>query len=206
MNLPATIFLCVISLFIGAAIGSMIEKALKKRPVAPPPLPASDSKLAQDGDAEVFSAFRSAANQVWLNMDGKRLNSKEELSPEQRRRLLGLVVDLRPWLETAQPISRDPVPGLESAKPQEMKTQLPAEPVASPPAMESIIQQIDKVLQEKLETSQFNERGIQLTEGPGGIVIIKDGANRYEGVEAVPDPQIKSLIQQAVSEWEKSTK
>jgi len=220
MNITGTIFLYVIVLCIGAAIGSLIERAQKRRPTAPPPMPTSDRNLAEDGDVEVFSAWRTRTNKVWLNMDGKRLDAKEALLPDQRRRLVGLVVDLRPWLETARPASPEPgiaMQPLQAAEPapgaivQNVQTEgkknvIAGQEVVPAPAPESIIEQIDKVLQVKLATSPFKERGIQLTEGPGGIVIIKDGINRYEGVEAVPDPMIKTLIQQAVSDWENSTK
>jgi hypothetical protein len=220
MNITGTIFLYVIVLCIGAAIGALIERAQKRRSTAPPPMPTSDGKLAEDGDIEVFSAWRTRTNKVWLNMDGKRLDAKEALLPDQRRRVLGLVVDLRPWLETGRPASPEPgiamqplqagEPALgtvvQSVQTEKKKNGIAREEVVPAPAPESIIEQIDKVLQVKLATSPFKERGIRLTEGPGGIVIIKDGVNRYEGVEAVPDPMIKTLIQQAVSDWEKSTK
>jgi hypothetical protein len=220
MNTTATIFLYLLLFLIGVAIGGIIEHALKKRSTPRPALPDTTTKLAGDGDVEVFGAWRTSENKVWLDMDGKRVDNKEALQPEQSQRLLNLVLDLRPWLETAR--AAVPVP---EAAPQQVR-QVKPEPgiVAQPiqtknnistvageeihptPVLESIIEQIDKVLQVKLATSLYKDRDIRLIEGPGGIVIIKDGLNRYEGVDTVPDPQVKILIQEAVADWEKGTK
>ena len=151
-------------------------------------------------------------------MDGKRVDNKEALQPEQRQRLFNLVLDLRPWLEAARAAA--PVPGVVPPLVQQRTSEPGAvvQPVqtkndkntaageeTAPPILESIIEQIDKVLQAKL-ASPFKDRGIRLIEGPGGIVIVKDGLNRYEGVDTVPDPQVKTLIQQAVADWEKGSK
>ena len=69
-----------------------------------------------------------------------------------------------------------------------------------------MIQQIDKVLQARLEAGALKNRGIQLVEGPGGIVIVKDGINRYEGLDGIPDPEVKAIIRQAVADWEKGAR
>ncbi len=234
MSTSANIFLYFIVLMFGAAIGGLIERALKGRSRARPPLPTTKNNLAEEGDVEVLGAWRTGGNKVWLEMDGKRLDDKEALLPEQRQRLLGLVLDLRPWLETVRPAAPEPATSpqpVQSVAPEPATAPQPiqsatSEPVVAvqpvqtkntiskltveenppTPVLDSIIEQINKILQVKLSTSVFKDRGIRLIEGPGGIVIIKDGLNRYEGVETVPDPEVKALIQQAVSEWEKGTK
>jgi hypothetical protein len=230
----AIIFLFVVIFCVGAAAGGMLERALKKgrsapdsipipppAPLAPPPPPDSEKNtLADEGDIEVLTAWRTSSKQVWLGMDGMRMNDKKALSPEQNQRLLALVLDLRPWLETARPVAPIPEPTLPPLRPatptpaaalpavkQGKKNGSPTDEKAEPaPVLDSIIQQIDKVLQEKLATSPFKERGIQLVEGLGGIVIVKDGINNYEGLDAIPDPEVKELIRQSVADWEKGAK
>ena len=224
MHLTNTIlFLFLVIFCIGAAAGGLIERALKRRSVPPPPLaPSTLNKdtLAEAEDVEVLSAWRTRSNKVWLAMDGTRLNDKAALQPGQYQRLLALVLDLRPWLETVRPavpkaevipqpirpIAPAPVPTQPPVQAGKKTSASADEAVAPAPVLDSIIQQIDKVLQAKLETSAFKERGIQLVEGPGGIVIVKDGINRYEGVDGIPDPEVKTLIRQAVTDWEKGIK
>jgi hypothetical protein len=220
MQITANLFLYFVIFCVGASIGALVERALKRRSAPPPPLPLSDNKTAHDGDFEVLSAWRTRSNKVWLSMDGNRLDNEAALQPEQHQRLLNLVLDLRPWLETARPAITEPAAASQpvrpaapatSASPQPLpaekkKTALAVEDVKPAPVLDSIIQQIDKVLQAKLATSAFKDRDIQLIEGPGGIVIVKDGINRYEGVDGVPDPEVKTLIRQAVADWEKGPK
>ena len=235
MPIQTNLFLYFIILCVGASIGALVERFISRRSAPPRALPPVDkNRIAREGDVEVLSAWRTSDNKVWLEMDGKRLDDKEAMQAEHRQRLVGLVLDLRPWLEIARPAAAapaiplqpvppaDPLPGpttqpVQSAVsapstpaqpvPLAKKKPFPAvEEVKPGPVLDTIIQQIDKVLQAKLETSPLRDRDIGLAEGPGGIVIVRDGANRYEGLDAIPDPEVTKIIRQAVSDWEKGAR
>jgi hypothetical protein len=236
ISTTTTYFIFLVIFCVGAAIGAWVERALKKRSNPPPVLPPSNTNShAEADDVEILSAWRTRSNKIWLAMDGTRLNDKADLQPGQYQRLLNLVIDLRPWLETARPAAPAPVetqppmhapanaaavtpPVMRAVAPDPAMIPPPipagkkngkpaAEELPPAPLLDSIIQQIDKVLQARLAaTGAFKDRGIQLVEGPGGIVIVKDGDNRYEGIDGIPDPEVKALIRQAVTDWEKGPK
>ena len=66
----------------------------------------------------------------------------------------------------------------------------------------SIVSQIDAILQDRLAGTELEERGIFLAQSPEGGVIVYVGLTRYNGMEDVPDPAIKAAIRAAISEWE----
>ena len=67
----------------------------------------------------------------------------------------------------------------------------------------SIVAMIDEVLQAKLLGTTLLAKGIRLEEGSSGEVIVYVGFDRYSGVDAVPDPEIRAIIKSAISDWEK---
>lgn len=207
-----TIFLFILVLCLGAAAGALIQRAQNRRSVPPTPkestpVTSAENKLASEGDTEILRAWRTLSGKLWLEMDGRRLNGKEALQPDQRSRVVSMLADLRGWLDNAQAPAvvaevqpSPPVPVVPPVK----KGKNAAEPAKPVPMLKSIVEQIDEILQTTLLTSPFKDRDIHLTEGPGGIVLVKDGLNKFEGIEAVPEPEIKALIRQAVAEWEKN--
>lgn len=166
-----------------------------------------------------------------LDLDGMRVNPLS-LSADQRRRLIEMLNIMRPWLEgrstPAPAVSPRPSEPPPSLKPTTLDERLstfgapgPSRP-APPPAVESpvsrpptiakedrpvppansIVSQIDSVLQARLEGTPLQDRGIFLTQSPEGGVMVYVGLTRYNGIDDVPDPQIKAAIRAAISEWE----
>ncbi len=66
----------------------------------------------------------------------------------------------------------------------------------------SIVAQIDAILQAHLAGSPLADRGVFLTQSPEGGVIVYVGLTRYTGVDEVPDAEVKAAIRAAISEWE----
>jgi hypothetical protein len=95
-----------------------------------------------------------------------------------------------PTRQTVQP----PTPGSRSST--IAKEDRPAAPA------NSIVGQIDSILQARLAGTHLEGRGIFLTQSPEGGVNVYVGLNRYNAIDEVPDAEIKAAIRAAISEWE----
>ena len=158
-----------------------------------------------------------------LDLDGTRVNTAS-LSSDQRKRLIEMLNFIRPWLEskpasapamttppppttpqaapvmsapsTPKPISQPLAQAQENPAPSAAKSDRPAAPA------NSIVAQIDSILQEHLVGTPLEGRGIFLAQSPEGGVNVYVGLTRYSGVDDVPDPEVKAAIRAAISEWE----
>ena len=158
-----------------------------------------------------------------LDLDGTRADTSS-LSPEQRRRLVEMLTLMRPWLEgrsapaPAPSMKTSPPPPSDQPKPAPVSPMLSTPKPTPPPAMprastiskedrpsppaNSIVKQIDTILQARLAGTPLEERGVFLTQSPEGGVIVYVGLTRYTGVDEVPDAEVKAAIRAAISEWE----
>ena len=215
-----TIFLIFVFACLGVALGALIQRAQYRRMIPPPqppqtpsqtpgaPLPVDGKPVSRDG-TEILRAGRANSGALWLELDGgARVNSQESLQADQRKRLINLVVELRPWLESSQipvPPAADQSRLDSIPNPTEIKAKQKLEAPNPKPVIRTIVEQIDDVLQAKILSSPYKNRDIRLEEGAGGMVMVKDGLKKYEGIDSVPDPEIQTLIRQAIVEWEKSS-
>ncbi|MEA1976376.1 MAG: hypothetical protein U9N80_00590 [Chloroflexota bacterium] len=83
--------------------------------------------------------------------------------------------------------------------PSQPKVELEPEPVAPKPT--SMIEQINVILQEKIESSGRSHLGVRLLESPSGAARVLIGVQSYDLAD-VPDEDIQHLIQEAVADWE----
>jgi hypothetical protein len=100
---------------------------------------------------------------------------------------------------TPPPVSpppRQPAPPPATRSSTIAKDDRPAAPA------NSIVGQIDSVLQARLAGTPLAERGIFLAQSPEGGVNVYVGLTRYNGIDDVPDAEIKAAIRGAISEWE----
>ena len=156
-----------------------------------------------------------------LDLDGARVDPSG-LSSQQRKRLIEMVNLMRPWLEgrPTVPASSPATPPAPSSPPESaplisgLPTPKPAPPSSAPkpstaakderPATppNSIISQIDAILQARIAGTSLDGRRVFLAQAPDGGVIVYVGMTRYMSVDDVPDAEVKAAIRAAISEWE----
>lgn len=68
--------------------------------------------------------------------------------------------------------------------------------------LKSVAAQVDAILQEKLNGTPLAARGIRLMEFRDKGMVVLVGLEKYSEVDSVPDPEIRSLIKEAVAAWE----
>lgn len=192
------------------------EKELRENP------PATAKPVTVDDPG--LLRIRNENGNLTLDLDGARVDTST-LSADHRKRLIELLTVIRPWLEgratpaaapsmTAPPSPPSPAPApVQPAIPPPPSTPL-SQPVAakspviaiedrpSTPA-NSIVAQIDTILQTRIAGTSIEERGVFLAQSPDGGVMVYVGLKKYMGVDEVPDEEIKSAIRDAITEWEK---
>jgi hypothetical protein len=132
------------------------------------------------------------------------------------------VVDaLRLWLITKiEPVPSQPLPApVLVPVPTPSPVETPRKPSTNPieffaralqsdvpkvvPEPKSIAGQVDEILQEKLAESTLANRAIRLMELPGKGMVVMVGLDQYDGVDAVPDEEVRAMIRSSVMEWER---
>lgn len=161
-----------------------------------------------------------------LVLDGARVDTSA-ITSDQRKRLIEVLGVMRPWLE-GKPVSTPPPPPAPAPVPdirQAASTPVaaPPRPVTPPPAPASkpskaakkkeaepepaptsIVGQINLILQAQIANTPLASRGVALLESATGGVNVYIGVDeKYEGVEDVPDEEVKAAIRAAIAEWER---
>jgi len=187
------------------------EQERRERP-APPPEKVDDPGLLR---------IKNENGTMTLDLDGQRVRATA-LTPNQRKRLIEMLNIMRPWLEgksasvpapTNSPAPRPSSVPAQSGSVSAPNTTPPPRPATQPspstPAKDepesaptSIVGQINTVLHKRIANTPLESRGISLMESTTGGVNVYIGVKRYEGIDNVPDEEIKAAIRAAITEWE----
>jgi hypothetical protein len=191
------------------------EEAAKRlsEPTLPPPSPP----LAPVENNLLAISF-DKTNQPQLKLDGQRVDASQ-LSPENRKRLIDLMLMMRPWIDTGsgqkqvpstQPVQSPQRPVAVAPAPATIKPAPPkvVAPITVPapipePAPTSMVAQIDSILQSRLIGTPLEDTVIRLTESAKGDPIVLVGDKTYAGVGEVTDPAVQAAIRAAIAEWER---
>jgi len=225
------VFVYVFGLFEGRGQGYKRRKAEEeqekkenpRQPITPAAIKADDPGLMR---------INNENGSLTLDLDGARVDATS-LSSDQRKRLIELLTHVRPWLEgkpASAPVMQTP-PRFDPpfGRQDELSTPIPApikpamptpQPTPPPPAAaprktsatpedrpiapaNSIVGQIDFILQTNMAGTPLIDRGVFLAQSPEGGVMVFVGLNKYLGIDDVPDAEIKAAIRAAITEWEK---
>jgi hypothetical protein len=184
---------------------------------------ASPSAAARPpGERTLLNLSLGRDQRPQLELDGRRFDTAS-LPPEQRQRLVDLMLFMRPWAEAAQPSSSagDSRPlsspssapladrfhsaarSTPSGAPPAVPLPAPKAPTAAAPGTPTtMVAQIDAILQSRLTGSALAGLGIRLVESAEGGAAVIVGEKSYTGVGEVTDPAVKAVIKAAIAEWE----
>jgi hypothetical protein len=196
--------------------GKQEEAAEKKEaPIVEAAQPAPEPVRVKVDDPGLLR-IKNEAGAITLDLDGRRVDTMA-MTPEQRRRLIEMLNLMRPWLEgkpaapLSQPASVAEMP--QSAPPPTRSSLSASQPAAAKPVVMakedrpispegSIVTQIDSILQARMAGTPLEDRGVFLTQSPEGGVMVYIGLTKYEGINDVPDSEVKAAIRAAITEWE----
>jgi uncharacterized membrane-anchored protein YhcB (DUF1043 family) len=77
-------------------------------------------------------------------------------------------------------------------------------PDVNPSALfsQSMVSQVDAILQEKIHRAGMEKWAIRLTEFPQRGMVIMVGLEQYESIDEVPYEQARNIIRKSITEWE----
>jgi len=150
------------------------------------PVPAARQTL------EIATLLREeVSGKLIVKVGDREYRSAEELlSSKDRRRIEYTLADLNAWFGATD---------REALKPRPREEPAMAEKPTRPQTM---VEQINSILDRKLVETLGVNRGVRLVEDAGGSVRVYIGVDSYPSIDEVPDPEIRRFIREAVAEWE----
>ncbi len=225
-SLGITIILAFIFVTVGFVGGALVaiffgDRGNKSDAVETPEAAAPKELPVENPDEQEIALLvrEKTTGKVLLRLEGKRFDSSAALDAKKRIELQKAAQELFLWAggKIDKPVETVPAPlppvappapkpePLQTAQPVSAAIPIPTVPpvAAAPVTARSMVVQIDEIFQTLLAQSAYTGQRVLISEDLREGVVVWVGAMRYNGIEAVPDPEIKAMIRQAVAEWER---
>jgi hypothetical protein len=168
------------------------SRELEEEPAPEPATPATPA--AEAARIQVATLLRDdVSGELIIRVGEREYTSPDDLrsSPDWTR-VEYAASDLNAWISA---------PMGDTSAHDEAETEGETEIKTADHKPTSMIEQINAILQERIEASGRSELAVRLIEGPGGMAKVLIGVDSYDIAE-VPDPEVRELIREAVATWE----
>lgn len=213
------ILAAVIGLLVGLLVASLFtpRESKSNAPTEPP------EELAKDGFTEAARLWYSpSGKRVITELDGEYYREYQPLTPEQKGRVNNLIEQWLFWagksnektahmrilpavIDSEESESLPEVaPVLNWSVAEAIKLDEKTDPALVPESEKpkTIAGQISQIIDKMLEGNPLKEKGIKLIENSHQGVDVWIGLEKFEGIDAIPYPDVQQLIRQAVTQWE----
>jgi hypothetical protein len=194
--------------------------------------PSTPKKAPRKNWVEMAQLWRDGRDgKLIFQVGDESYKQGSDLTTKERKILLKIVMDFYRWLEppAAAPVQVEapvlaaatrvdsvPVSLQEPAKkngngikPVSMNPvnilarALDADVATSSLPPQSMVAQVDAILQEKLQAEKMQQWAVRLAEFPNKGMMVLVGLEQYEGIDEVPYERVRKLIRASVAEWER---
>ncbi len=182
--------------------------SIPSAPLAPaPPATAAPAPSASLPAEEILRVLREpASGQLVVELGGQRFSRASQVrQANQQADLAAVLRELLPLagIEAGSlasgPAYTPPAPSMNPFRQMQVLREMQRRP---PTTARSIPEQIDELLQARLEGTALEARGLHVQADARGAVMFTLDGQGYAGVDEVPDPGARQLIRAATAEWE----
>ena len=210
---PLIMLFTAIGFIVGVLVAYFAFRIERKKAPNPGELDRIDER--KKGFQELAGLWRErVGGKLTIWFEDKMVDSPQLVDAIQRQKLESAGREFMAWLgvsETfmAQAAEKRPADGFQentSAPRPEAANVLPIAPAVkdtNPAKPLSIVEQVDDILKEIVAGTPLAARMIRLVEDPQSGVVVWVGLEHYNGVDMVPDPEIKAVLRKAGAEWER---
>ncbi|MBA4383988.1 MAG: hypothetical protein C0410_04575 [Anaerolinea sp.] len=225
MPVEITPIFLVLAMVIGLLVGLLVSSLFSSRESKSAEADQPPQELVKDGFAEVVRLWYSpSGKKIVTQLDGGYYKDFLTLSPDQKTRVNKLLVLWSTWAGKGIEVKTDPnfspVMGEQSSDASDrppikplldwsVQEALKSKETANSPILpvedrpKTIAGQISLIIEKRLVDSPIKEKGIKLIENDHHGVDVWIGLEKFDGIDAIPYPDVQQLIREAVAQWER---